>query len=335
MPPADDTAAPHPWAARFLSELAAVRGASPQTVRRYTQSLGLVQAAHPQPETVTAAALTALLTRRHAQGDSPRSLAAMVSAWRGFFAWAVLHQLRPDNPSLTLKTPKIPAHLPKALAPDVPQVFLGKPYASALPRHAEGAVTAWDLRDQAVLEMLYASGLRGAELLALDAQPSAWALGWVDAAARTIHVTGKGNLQRTVPITHVALAALANWLVVRPTAARAEETALFVGTRGGRMSGTELRRITQRQVAKTDFAQSVHPHMLRHSFASHMLQSSGDLRAVQELLGHAQIRSTQIYTKLDFQHLAKVYDELHPRARRTKTPIAPTAPTAPISPIDQ
>jgi integrase/recombinase XerC len=228
----------------------------------------------------------------------------------------VLHKLRDHNPTLELKAPKIPASLPKAMAPDLPQVFLGKPDADLVARNADGVVTAWDVRDQAVLEILYASGLRGAELLDLDAAPSAQALGWVDAVTRTIHVTGKGRKQRTVPVTDVALTAIERWLALRPAVARAHETALFVGLRGGRMGGTELRRITQRQVVKKDFSHPVHPHMLRHSFASHMLQSSGDLRAVQELLGHAHIRSTQIYTKLDFQHLAKIYDEKHPRAHR-------------------
>ena len=164
--------------------------------------------------------------------------------------------------------------------------------------------------------MLYGSGLRIAELVGLDAQAGAGAAGWIDLEAGEAHVLGKGSKRRSVPVGSAARAALAAWLPLRAALAKADQPALFVGRNGTRLTASQIRSRLKTRAIQAGIPTHVHPHMLRHSFASHLLQSSGDLRAVQELLGHAQIATTQVYTKLDFQHLAKVYDAAHPRAKR-------------------
>jgi integrase/recombinase XerC len=171
-------------------------------------------------------------------------------------------------------------------------------------------------RDRCIVELLYGSGLRVAELVGLDLAASADAAGWIDAGDATAHVLGKGSKRRSVPVGAPALRALADWLAVRGELARPGEAALFVGRRGGRVTAGQVRSRLKAQAIAAGVPAHVHPHMLRHSFASHLLQSSGDLRAVQELLGHANIATTQVYTRLDFGHLSKVYDAAHPRARR-------------------
>jgi integrase/recombinase XerC len=172
-------------------------------------------------------------------------------------------------------------------------------------------------RDRAIAELLYSSGLRIAELLSLDVTAGSGAsAGWVDLADATVQVCGKGSKRRAVPVGGPACEALRAWLACRGVLADPAETALFVGRRGRRLGGSAVRLALARRAQAAGLPTSVHPHMLRHSFASHLLQSSGDLRAVQELLGHAHIRTTQVYTQLDFQQLAKVYDAAHPRARR-------------------
>ena len=183
----------------------------------------------------------------------------------------------------------------------------------------ETSSTPWqEARAAALTELLYSSGLRVSEMVGLDAQPSAQALGWVDKAAALVHVLGKGGKRRSVPVGPPALAALRQWLALRaqPFGPQWQEPALFVGVRGGRISAAQVWHSVRQRSQQAGLAQPVHPHMLRHSFASHVLQSSGDLRAVQELLGHSSIRTTQVYTRLDFQHLAQVYDKAHPRAHR-------------------
>ena len=173
-----------------------------------------------------------------------------------------------------------------------------------------------EARDACIVELLYGSGLRVGELAGLDVRASAAAAGWIDTPDATAHVLGKGSKRRSVPVGRAALAALDAWLARRGEVARAEEAALFVSTRGTRLAPSQIRsRLAARAVA-AGVPAHVHPHMLRHSFASHLLQSSGDLRAVQELLGHASITTTQVYTKLDFGHLSKVYDAAHPRAKK-------------------
>jgi integrase/recombinase XerC len=176
------------------------------------------------------------------------------------------------------------------------------------------------LRDQAVLELLYGCGLRAAELLSLDTLKTAHNQGWINTAAEQVHVLGKGNKPRIVPLPNLVQQAVNQWLAVREVLLPRDTDALFLGVRGDRLSGTELRRITQRRAVAAKLGQGVHPHMLRHSYASHLLQSSSDLRGIQDLLGHASIVSTQVYTRLDFQHLAKIYDQAHPRAKAKPKP---------------
>ena len=244
------------------------------------------------------------------------------------------------EPVPALRAPRAPKPLPKAVAV---QQGVG------LAEHAEGAEEGQDpalaARDHAIVELLYGSGLRIGELLGLDwpgalpaGQASARAAaGWLDlgqaaGGEATAHVLGKGSKRRSVPVGRAALAALQAWLQWRPTLAAAGEPALFVSLRGTRLSPGQLRLRLKHQAQRAGVPTHVHPHMLRHSFASHLLQSSGDLRAVQELLGHASISSTQVYTKLDYQHLAKVYDAAHPRARLARPVARPAAPAAPASP---
>ena len=171
-------------------------------------------------------------------------------------------------------------------------------------------------RDACIVELLYGSGLRIAELVGLDVRASAQARGWIDLPGSEAHVLGKGSKRRSVPVGRNAREALATWLPLRATLARADQPALIVGRNGTRLTASQIRSRLKARVIEAGLSSHVHPHMLRHSFASHLLQSSGDLRAVQELLGHANISTTQVYTKLDFQHLAKVYDAAHPRAKR-------------------
>ncbi|MFI4926739.1 MAG: tyrosine-type recombinase/integrase, partial [Burkholderiales bacterium] len=173
-----------------------------------------------------------------------------------------------------------------------------------------------EARDAANVELLYGCGLRVGELVGLDLQASTAARGWIDAQAGEAHVLGKGSKRRTVPVGGKALEALKEWSAQRAAGRHAGETALFLGRNGGRLSAQAIWQRLKLRSLRAGLATPVHPHMLRHSFASHLLQSSGDLRAVQELLGHANIGTTQVYTRLDFQHLAKAYDAAHPRAKR-------------------
>jgi integrase/recombinase XerC len=207
-----------------------------------------------------------------------------------------------------VKAPKAPKPLPKALSVDD---------AVQLAEYSAEEADPWlEARDAALVELLYGCGLRVGELVGLDAQASGAARGWIDRQAGEAHVLGKGSKRRTVPVGAKALQALDAWLQVRAAGAHAQEAALFTARHGGRLSAQAIwQRLKQRSL-RAGLATPVHPHMLRHSFASHLLQSSGDLRAVQELLGHANIGTTQVYTRLDFQHLAKAYDAAHPRAKR-------------------
>jgi len=244
----------------------------------------------------------------HQQGLAPRSIAIILSAWRGFYRWCGRDGLVKANPVEGVRPPKAAKPLPKALAVD---------HAVALAQHeAPEGNPALTARDHAIVELLYGCGLRVAELLGLDINASPHAAGWIDAPDATAHVLGKGSKRRSVPIGGPALAALAVWLEQRPLLAHQGERALFVSQRGTRLTPSQLRVRLKQQAIAAGLPTHVHPHMLRHSFASHLLQSSGDLRAVQELLGHAHISTTQVYTQLDFGHLSKVYDAAHPRAKR-------------------
>ncbi len=253
----------------------------------------------------------------HAGGLGPRSIALALSAWRGFYRWLGRAGAVALNPVAGVRAPKAGRPLPKALAVD--QAVALAEHKAGGDRVATAPGRALEARDRAIVELLYGAGLRIGELVALDAGAAAAARGWVDAQAGEAHVLGKGGKRRSVPVGAAALAALAVWLAERDALAGAEQPALFVGRHGTRLTAAQIRSRLAARALQAGVAGHVHPHMLRHSFASHLLQSSGDLRAVQEMLGHAQVSTTQVYTRLDFQHLARAYDAAHPRARR-KTP---------------
>jgi integrase/recombinase XerC len=243
------------------------------------------------------------IAQLHSQGLGGRSLARLLSAWRGFFTYLMRDHGLADNPCIGLRAPKSPRTLPQALSPDEAARMVD------LPTDSNEAI-----RDKAILELFYSSGLRLAELVGLDLEPMR-----ADIAAGEVRVTGKGSKTRIVPLGRFAINALKVWLVVRDQLAKTGETALFVGQRGSRISPRVVQLRMKQWGIKQGITSNVHPHLLRHSFATHVLQSSGDLRAVQEMLGHASISTTQVYTHLDFQYLSKIYDAAHPRARKKPT----------------
>lgn len=222
----------------------------------------------------------------------------MLSAARAFYRFLCKHNLSDINPFEGISAPKSGKPLPSTMSVDE----LG-----ALLEQHDGSLLS--LRDHAMLELFYSSGLRLSELASLD-------LGQIDFQAAQVQVTGKGNKQRIVPVGSKAIQALKQWLKRRGELAAADETAVFVNKSGSRISPRGIQLRVDQWCRQSGLGRSLHPHMLRHSFASHVLQSSGDLRSVQEMLGHADISTTQIYTHLDFQHLAKVYDQAHPRAKK-------------------
>jgi integrase/recombinase XerC len=249
------------------------------------------------------------VAQMHGGGRSGRGIGLILSGWRGFYTWLGREGLVKSNPVQDVRAPRAPKPLPKALSvDDAVQLaeFGGEDHADP-----------WmEARDAAIVELLYGCGLRVGELVGLDALASGTAKGWVDLQAGEAHVLGKGSKRRTVPVGSKAIAALNQWLDVRAANLRTQEPALFIGRHGTRLSAQAIWQRLKLRSLRAGLATPVHPHMLRHSFASHLLQSSGDLRAVQELLGHANIGTTQVYTRLDFQHLAKAYDAAHPRAKR-------------------
>ena len=252
------------------------------------------------------------VVQMHSGGRSGRGIALILSGWRSFFTWAARQALVPSNPVLGVRAPRAPKPLPKALGVDD---------AVRLAEFAPPQADPWlEARDAALVELLYGAGLRVGELVGLDVQPGPdterLGRGWVDLQAGEAHVFGKGSKRRSVPVGASAVQALERWLAVRGVQGGAPEPALFIGQRGARLTAQSVWLRLRQRSAQAGLSAPVHPHMLRHSFASHLLQSSGDLRAVQELLGHASITTTQVYTRLDFQHLAKVYDAAHPRAQR-------------------
>jgi integrase/recombinase XerC len=239
--------------------------------------------------------------RAFRQGVSAVSLQRQLSSLRGFFRFLIREQLISLNPAEGVRAPKAPKRLPKALDADQINQLLALTGDDALA-----------LRDRAMLELLYACGLRLAELVSLNLHD-------IPALDDQLEVTGKGNKTRRIPLGRMARAALADWLKLRNSLAAPDEQALFVGQRGRRINPRTVEKQLTLRALQQGTLQHLTPHMLRHSFATHLLESSGDLRAVQELLGHADISTTQIYTHLDFQHLAEVYDKAHPRARNKKT----------------
>jgi integrase/recombinase XerC len=277
------------------------------------------------------------ISQLHAQGLNPRSLARKLSAWRNFFKWLAEHgdqqgnqAALTSNPAQNVKAPKPTKPLPKALGVDDAVRLMEHP-----PQAADGIPHANAACNHAMFELLYSSGLRVSELCALDLRYSATptaSLGWIDLDEREVTVTGKGAKMRRVPVGEAALQAVRHWLLVRPVLAHShlsldssqdssqnasqDDRALFVNARGNRISPRVVQLRLKSYAQLQSMPTHVHPHVLRHSFASHVLQSSGDLRAVQEMLGHNSIAATQIYTSLDFQRLAEVYDAAHPRAKR-------------------
>ena len=292
--------APASALARYLDFLRHERRLAAHTLAAYSRDGALLEklSAGRDPRELGAADIRRFVASLHGGGLAPRSLARLLSAWRGFFDWLVRSGDLAANPCQGIRAPRAARTLPEALSPDD---------ASRLVALEDGSDLG--LRDRALFELAYSCGLRVSELTGLD-------VGSVDASSGEVRVTGKGSKTRIVPVGKPALEALARWLPVRDRLAAAGEPALFVGRSGRRLAPREVQRRIKRRAALAGLGVDVHPHMLRHSFASHVLQSSGDLRAVQEMLGHESIASTQVYTHLDFQHLAKVYDAAHPRARR-------------------
>jgi integrase/recombinase XerC len=295
----------------FLDRLAHQRRLAAGTARNYRRAIEELFAMNPGVplDELEPQHLRRTVSQLHARGISGRTIAYMISGWRGFFTWLVKHRGFSRNPCVGLRPPKSPKSLPKALSPDLMARLLEGP----------GSTPA-DLRDRAMFELFYSSGLRLAELVSLG-------VGDAESILRQeeVTVTGKGAKTRTVPVGSRAREALRAWLAHRVALAMSDEPALFVGARGRRISPSTVRYALAQWALRLGLPQRVHPHMLRHSFATHVLQSSGDLRAVQEMLGHSSISTTQVYTHLDFQHLAKAYDAAHPRARK-KTPATEKKP---------
>jgi integrase/recombinase XerC len=310
--------AAHPLVERYLEHVRVEKRLAQRTVELYALDLQKLQANALQ----AGVALTEVhnthmrrwVVQMHGAGRSGRGIALILSGWRGFYTWLGREGLVAANPVQDVRAPKAAKPLPKALSVDE-AVQLASYHATA-----ESGDAHLEARDQCITELLYGCGLRIGELVGLDVRASGQARGWIDLDAAEAHVLGKGSKRRSVPVGRQALQALQTWLAARsdwaglPGNAGAASSALFINQRGGRLTPQHIRvRLKQRSL-QAGLATPVHPHMLRHSFASHVLQSSGDLRAVQELLGHANITTTQVYTRLDFQHLAKIYDATHPRA---------------------
>jgi len=286
----------------FLSHLAHERRLSPNTVESYARDvrklLQLVDEAVIAE--VQAHQARRMVAQLHARGLDGRSLARMLSAWRAFFRYLARDHAFTRNPFQGLKAPKSAKTLPNALSPDE---------ASKLMTNRSDE--PMDVRDHAMFELFYSSGLRLAELTGLKLED-------LNEGDETVRLTGKGSKTRIVPVGRFAREALERWLHLRAALAKPGERAVFLNRAGRAVSPRTIQYRLKAWAAKQGLSQSVHPHMLRHSFASHILQSSGDLRAVQEMLGHSSISTTQIYTHLDFQYLAKAYDAAHPRAKKRK-----------------
>lgn len=337
------------WVARYLDHVRYEKRLAERTHALYTLDLqklsDYAKAAGVAMEAVQSSHIRRWVSQMHSEGRSGRGIALILSGWRGFYTWLGREGVVQSNPVQDVRAPKAPKPLPKALSVDDAMQLAE---FSAAP----DVTDPWlECRDAAMVELLYGCGLRVGELVGLDAQASNTAKGWLDLEGAEAHVLGKGSKRRSVPIGSKALLAVNAWLAVREqglkllqqevavlkgTATKGIATkgtflddassdkkvssevqsALFIGRYGTRLTAQGIwQRLKQRSL-KAGLSTPVHPHMLRHSFASHLLQSSSDLRAVQELLGHANISTTQVYTRLDFQHLAKAYDAAHPRARK-------------------
>ncbi len=290
----------HPLLRGYLQHLSNERRLSKHTVVNYSRDItALLDLAGDTPlKQLQPSQVRRFVAQLHGRGLDGRSLARMLSGWRGFFHYLAQKHGFAHNPCIGIRSPKASKKLPHALSPD-----------EAMRLMDLGETKTLAVRDKAILELLYSSGLRLAELTGLT-------IDGVDFKDATVRVTGKGKKTRIVPVGSHALAALREWLPQREELASAGEKAMFVGRDGGALGMRAVQARLKHWAHKLGLADKVHPHALRHSFASHLLQSSSDLRAVQELLGHASISTTQVYTHLDFQHLAKAYDAAHPRAKR-------------------
>ena len=295
------------WIECFIDNLTA-RALSPHTLSSYSRDINKflsylkAQRNFSGWERVTPADLRGYVAERHRAGIGAHSIKRAVSALSSFFNYLLNHQdsAVSNNPTAGIVTPKASKKLPQTLSVDQASQLLDKP-----------ATTPLQVRDKAMFELLYASGIRLAELVSLD-------LNDISLAESTMLVTGKGKKERFLPIGQQATAAIQEWLNIRGDYACSDTEALFVSNRGSRITTRSVQLRLQQYASRAGVVHNLHPHKLRHSFASHMLESSGDLRAIQELLGHSSLNTTQIYTHLDFQHLAKVYDSSHPRAKKIK-----------------
>jgi integrase/recombinase XerC len=291
---------------QYLLHLGVERRLSPHTTAAYRRDLALLTE-HAQKQNIADVVqlrefhIRHLVASLHGKGLSGRSLQRILSAWRQFFSWLASQRMIDSNPVAAVRAPKSPRKLPKTLDVDQMNQLLS----------IEG--NSWlEKRDHAMLELFYSSGLRLAELAGLD-------LDALNLDEGLVRVLGKGSKARIVPVGRIALIALQTWLGVRGEnlpVSSTSENAIFIGQQGKRLGARAIQLRLKHYSLKQGMAEPVHPHMLRHAFASHVLESSSDLRAVQELLGHANISTTQIYTHLDFQHLARVYDAAHPRAQK-------------------
>jgi integrase/recombinase XerC len=291
------------WIERFQRHLATERRLSPHTVSAYRRELAAfakwcVRAGVADWARIDGQQVRSFAARSHAAGLKPRSVQRRLSALRTFFAFLLREGLMRHNPALDIRAPKAGRRLPHALDVDQMGRLLAMP-----------ATGPQGQRDLALMELLYSSGLRLAELVSLN-------LADLDLADRTVRVLGKGSKTRIMPVGRQAVTALQGWLRQRAALAAVGETAVFITQRGRRLGARAVQLLVARRARAQGLPMGVHPHLFRHSFATHLLESSRDLRAVQEMLGHASISTTQIYTHLDFQHLARIYESSHPRARR-------------------
>ncbi len=284
----------------FIRHLTHERRLAAHTAKNYQRDIAALirLAGATPPADLRVHDIRRFIAQLHGGGLDGRSLARMLSAWRGFYRYLARDHGCTHNPCAGIRAPKSAKRLPHALSPDEARQLM-----------EIGADDALAARDKAMLELFYSSGLRLAELASLAPED-------VNFAEGTVRVTGKGSKTRVVPVGSHAAAALRDWLAARDTVPGVEPGALFVSQQGRRLGPRAIQMRVRLRAQQRGIASRVHPHMLRHSFASHVLQSSSDLRAVQEMLGHASISTTQVYTQLDFQHLAKIYDAAHPRARR-------------------
>lgn len=299
------------WIDRFLAHLSHERRLSAHTSSAYAHDLRDCVAwcdkqAIEHWTQLDTQHLRAFAAAEHRRGIGPRSIQRRLSTLRSFFNYLIRERQLKHNPALDVRAPKVPKRLPVTL--DADQM------ARLLEFRADAEL---DKRDKAVMELFYSSGLRLAELVGLNA-------GDLNLADRTVRVLGKGHKTRIIPVGRHAINALQDWLQERGTIPSQDSDAIFVSRQGRRLTPRAIQLRIAQWAKRQGLGQHVHPHMFRHSFASHLLESSQDLRGVQELLGHANISTTQVYTHLDFQHLAKIYDATHPRARQKKAAVDDT-----------